>query len=80
MRGVGRGTRAGEATRGIGEVARLLPWAAMLQVPADVFLEEHTGAGLARALAFQAGWAAALLAAGRVLQAVAARKVVVQGG
>ncbi|MER6144644.1 ABC-2 family transporter protein [Streptomyces sparsogenes] len=64
----------------LGEVARTLPWAAMLQVPADVFLGEHRGLGLVRALAFQAGWAAVLLAAGRALQSVATRKVVVQGG
>ncbi|MFD1831795.1 ABC transporter permease [Streptomyces desertarenae] len=65
---------------GLGELVRLLPWAAMLQVPADVLLGEHRGAGLAVALAFQAGWAAALLALGRAVQAAAARKVVVQGG
>ncbi|MFE2187352.1 ABC transporter permease [Streptomyces sp. NPDC059455] len=64
----------------LGEIARALPWAAMLQVPADVFLEERRGPGLLGAFAFQAGWAVALLAAGRALQSVATRKVVVQGG
>ncbi|MBU3863815.1 ABC-2 family transporter protein [Streptomyces sp. 4503] len=64
----------------LGEIARALPWAAMLQVPADVFLEERRGAGLLGAFAFQAGWMVVLLAAGRVLQSVATRKVVVQGG
>jgi ABC-2 type transport system permease protein len=64
----------------LGEVARLLPWSALLQVPADIFLGVHTGFGLVRALAFQAGWAVVLLGAGRGLQAVATRKVVVQGG
>ncbi|MFD6416911.1 ABC transporter permease [Streptomyces sp. NPDC060194] len=63
-----------------GEVARALPWSSMLQVPADVFLEQATGWGLLRAYAFQAGWALALLLAGRVLQAAATRRVVVQGG
>lgn len=63
-----------------GDIAQALPWAAMLQVPADVLLGRHTGAGLAGALAFQAVWAAALLAAGRAMQAVATRRVVVQGG
>ncbi|MBO0651584.1 ABC-2 family transporter protein [Streptomyces triculaminicus] len=63
-----------------GEVARTLPWAAMLQVPVDVLLERHRGTGLAAALAFQAVWAAVLLAAGRLLQSAATRKVVVQGG
>ncbi|GAA2396705.1 ABC-2 family transporter protein [Streptomyces glaucosporus] len=63
-----------------GEVVRTLPWAAMLQVPADVLLGEYRGAGLAGALAFQGGWAVVLLAAGRVAQSAATRKVVVQGG
>ncbi|WP_333770904.1 ABC transporter permease [Streptomyces sp. IBSBF 2435] len=64
----------------LGGIARALPWSAMLQVPADVLLGQHRGTGALLALAFQAGWAAALLAAGRLLQAVAARRVVVQGG
>ncbi|GAA1107812.1 MULTISPECIES: ABC transporter permease [Streptomyces violaceusniger group] len=64
----------------LGEIARALPWAAMLQVPADVFLEERRGSGLLAAFAFQAGWAVALLAAGRAVQSAATRKVVVQGG
>ncbi|MFF8383195.1 ABC transporter permease [Streptomyces kanasensis] len=65
---------------GLGEVARMLPWASMLQVPADVFLEKRTGWGLLEAYAFQAGWALVLLGAGRLLQEVATRRVVVQGG
>jgi ABC-2 type transport system permease protein len=64
----------------LGELARALPWAALIQVPADVFLGKHTGAGLLGALAFQAGWAAALLAAGRVLTLAARRKMVIHGG
>lgn len=64
----------------LGELARALPWAALQQIPADVFLGRHTGTGLLRVFAFQAGWALALLAAGRALQSVATRKVVVQGG
>ncbi|MEV7547496.1 ABC-2 family transporter protein [Streptomyces sp. NPDC089915] len=66
---------------GFGEVVRLLPWAAMLQVPLDVLLGTHTGSGGAvRALGFQALWALALLGAGRLAQSAATRKVVVQGG
>ncbi|WP_351232968.1 ABC-2 family transporter protein [Streptomyces sp. NPDC002133] len=64
----------------LGELALVLPWSALLQVPADVFLGKHTGWGLFEAYAFQAGWAVALLAAGRLLQSVATRRVVVQGG
>ncbi|GAA2936285.1 ABC-2 family transporter protein [Streptomyces thioluteus] len=63
-----------------GTVARALPWSAMLQVPVDVLLGRHAGTGAAGALAFQAGWAAVLLALGRLMQARATRKVVVQGG
>jgi ABC-2 type transport system permease protein len=64
----------------LGDLARALPWSSLLQVPADVFLGRYTGRGLAEAYAFQAGWAVALLGAGRLLQSVATRKVVVQGG
>lgn len=64
----------------LGEVARVLPWSAIFQVPADVFLQEHTGAGLVGALGFQAAWAVALFAVGRAVQSAATRKVVVQGG
>ncbi|WP_327355782.1 ABC transporter permease [Streptomyces sp. NBC_01304] len=63
-----------------GEIARALPWSALLQVPADVFLGKHAGWGLLQAYAFQAGWAVALLGAGRALQAAATKRVVVQGG
>ncbi|WP_030760330.1 ABC transporter permease [Streptomyces sp. NRRL F-2664] len=64
-----------------GEFVRVLPWAAMLQVPLDVLLGEHAGAGdAAGALAFQVFWVLVLLCAGRVLQSAATRKVVVQGG
>lgn len=66
---------------GFGEFVRVLPWAAMLQVPMDVLLGKHAGAGgAAGALGFQAGWALVLLGAGRLLQSAATRKVVVQGG
>lgn len=62
---------------GFGEVARALPWAAQLQVPADVLMGETAVAG---AFAFQAMWAVLLLAAGRLVQSAATRRVVVQGG
>lgn len=62
----------------IGEVVRLLPWAATVQVPADVYL--GTTGGVGGALAFQAFWAVALLLAGRLLTRAAVRRVVVQGG
>ncbi|MFD7813207.1 ABC transporter permease [Streptomyces sp. NPDC059785] len=64
----------------LGEIARALPWSALLQLPADVFLGKRTGVDLLTTYAFQAAWATALLATGRLLQTVATRRVVVQGG
>ncbi|MFB4319328.1 ABC transporter permease [Actinomadura sp. 21ATH] len=64
----------------LGEAARALPWAALIQVPGDVFLGKYGGAELAGALAFQAGWAVVLLAAGRALTLAARRRLVVHGG
>jgi ABC-2 type transport system permease protein len=61
-------------------VAEVLPFAAFLQTPVNVFLEKERGWELAGALAFQAVWAVVLLLLGRVLLAAAMRKVVVQGG
>ncbi|MGW3252327.1 ABC transporter permease [Streptomyces fungicidicus] len=61
----------------LGEVARVLPWAAQLQVPADVLMGETDPLG---AFAFQGAWAVALLGLGRLLQSAATRRVVVQGG
>ncbi|KQV11731.1 MULTISPECIES: ABC-2 family transporter protein [unclassified Kitasatospora] len=65
---------------GLGELARLLPWSALIQVPTDVFLERRSGTALLGALGFQAAWAVLLLAAGRLVQLLATRKVVVHGG
>lgn len=70
----------------LGTVADHLPWAALIQVPADVFLGRagyfglHGAAGLVAAYGFQAGWAAVLLAAGRMLTIAARRKLVIHGG
>ncbi|MFR9797420.1 ABC transporter permease [Streptomyces sp. MS06] len=61
----------------LGRVVRVLPWSSLLQAPADVLLGH---ADVWRTYAFQAAWAVALLAAGRLLQGAAARRVVVQGG
>jgi len=61
-------------------LAQALPWSCVLQIPADVFLQRDTGAGLARALGEQLAWAVVLLACGRLVQRRAARRVVLQGG
>jgi ABC-2 type transport system permease protein len=64
----------------LGTLAGILPWAAILQVPADVWLGQRRGADLLAALALQAAWAVVLLGLGRLLTVLARRKVVVQGG
>ncbi|MFE9019142.1 ABC transporter permease [Streptomyces sp. NPDC007808] len=61
----------------LGDIARVLPWAAQIQMPADVLMGE---ADPLRAYVFQAFWAVVLLVAGRLLQSAATRRVVVQGG
>ncbi|MBV1938300.1 ABC-2 family transporter protein [Streptomyces sp. BV286] len=65
---------------GLGELARALPWSALIQAPADVLLGERTGSGVLRTYVFQAAWAVGLLAVGRMIQSAATRRVVVQGG
>jgi ABC-2 type transport system permease protein len=64
----------------LGELSRALPWAATLQVPADVFLGKHHGTDLVQTLGMSAMWALVLLLAGQLLTAFATKKVVVQGG
>lgn len=57
-----------------------LPFAGIIQAPVDVILGKATGPGLAGVLLFQLAWGLALLAAGRLLLALAVRRVVIQGG
>ncbi|HEX2497622.1 MAG TPA: ABC-2 family transporter protein [Actinomycetes bacterium] len=61
-------------------IAELSPWAATIQVPADIFLGRYHGFALVAVLAGQVIWALALLGLGRVLTARVRRRVVVQGG
>ena len=63
-----------------GTVARTLPWAAYIQVPADLWLGRRTGLDALAGLGFQAAWALALLAVAHVVLRTAERRVVVQGG
>lgn len=65
---------------GLGLVAQALPFAAVIQVPIDVFLGKYGGIELLAMLAGQLGWALALLALGRLMLASATRRVVTQGG
>jgi len=61
-------------------VLLVLPFAGLIQTPADLFLEHRVGAAALTALAQQAVWATVFLVASRSLLAVAVRRVVVQGG
>ncbi|MGW3816045.1 ABC transporter permease [Streptomyces sp. NPDC005046] len=61
----------------LGEVVRALPWSSLIQAPVDVLL--GTADPLSTYVS-QAAWALGLLAAGRLVQSVATRRVVVQGG
>ena len=66
---------------GLRAVADALPFATVMQLPAEVFLSKHRPlAVLLPVLARQAAWIAALVGAGRLVQARAWRRVVVQGG
>lgn len=61
-------------------ILALLPFAAYINTPMEVFLEKHLGWHLAGTLLLQAGWAVGLLFAARLLLRAALHKVVVQGG
>jgi ABC-2 type transport system permease protein len=63
--------------RGAARIMNALPFAAMVQLPMDVFLERGD---VAQSLAVQAFWAVMLLLAGRAMLAAATRKLVIQGG
>ncbi len=65
---------------GIRDVLRALPFAAMLELPMDVFLERVNGPDVIATLAMQVSWALVLLGAGRIVLRGATRKLVVQGG
>ncbi|MFF4190441.1 ABC transporter permease [Nonomuraea sp. NPDC001831] len=61
----------------LGEVVRALPWASMVQAPADLYLGK---APVGQTLALQAFWAATLFALGLLATRAARHKVVIQGG
>ena len=63
-----------------GDIARALPFAAMLQAPIDIYVDEPLGGSTLGVLLLQAFWAATLILAGRVVLAAGTRKLVVQGG
>lgn len=57
-----------------------LPFAAIIQVPSDIFVGRVHGADLVPLLAGQAAWAVALLALAQVVVRLAVRRVSLQGG
>jgi ABC-2 type transport system permease protein len=63
-----------------GDIARVLPFASMLQLPIDIFVGAASGLEIAGVLALQAFWAFSLLGLGRATLAAGTRKLVVQGG
>jgi ABC-2 type transport system permease protein len=62
------------------DVVLALPWAAYLQVPADLWLGKRTGWEAVGGLALSLGWAAVLLGVCWLVLRQATRRVVVQGG
>ena len=66
----------------IADVLRLLPWASMVQIPAEILLGKESlhGGGVLSGLALQALWVALLFGAGARVTATATRRVVIQGG
>jgi ABC-2 type transport system permease protein len=62
----------------LGSVAHALPWSALVQLPADVFLGRRTD--LLAVYGHQAAWALVLLGAGRLLTMTARRRLVIHGG
>jgi ABC-2 type transport system permease protein len=65
---------------GIEPLARALPFAAMIQLPVEVFLDKHHGRDLIAVYAHQICWAVMLGLLGRLALRRAVRKVEVQGG
>jgi ABC-2 type transport system permease protein len=66
---------------GLAHVARILPFASVVELPIEIFLGKHRGFLPSMSiLAQQAAWALALFAVGEWVVSRAFRKVVIQGG
>lgn len=61
-------------------LASVTPFPSMLQAPADVLTGRTAGAGLPALLGTQLAWLVGMLAAGRLVQRLGTRRLVVQGG
>lgn len=64
----------------LAEIARLLPWSGMIQIPIEVYLGKLTGLGFLRAVGFQFAWFLILMLAGRLVVRLMLRRLVIQGG
>jgi ABC-2 type transport system permease protein len=62
------------------DVVMVLPWAAYIQIPADIWLGQRAGWAAIGGLALQAAWALVLLGICQLVLRRATDKVVVQGG
>lgn len=60
--------------------ARATPFPSMLQAPADLFTGRVTGTATWSVLLLQLAWLAGVVAAGQLVQRLATRRLVVQGG
>lgn len=61
-------------------IARALPFASMIQLPAEIYLGTHSGTAIVAVLGQQLLWAVVLMGVGRMLLSTATRRVVIQGG
>lgn len=64
----------------LAEIARLLPWSGMIQIPIEVYLGKLTGLEFLRALGFQLAWFLILMVVGRLVVRLMLRRLVIQGG
>jgi ABC-2 type transport system permease protein len=65
---------------GLARLAELLPFAAYVNTPAEVFLGHLQGADLWRALGLQLAWVLTLSAAGRRVFQAGHTRLIIQGG
>jgi ABC-2 type transport system permease protein len=61
-------------------IVRALPFAGLVQTPADVWMGKVTGADALVRVLVQLGWAVALFLLGRYITTMATRRVVIHGG
>jgi ABC-2 type transport system permease protein len=64
----------------LAELCRATPFAGMIDTPVRIYLGHAQGLAALALIGYQLGWAAALLAAGRLAAVLGRRKLVIQGG